>query len=205
MVAMVLVGSWAHAALNQDYSQTFAGGTVPVGNPVGVAFSGVFNSDPNGFSPVTAITVSLNVSGGYSGGFYVYLVGPDGTSTVTLLNTPSTATPLGASFNITLSGGGTAITSSTDFSQNYPNSGGTYQPAGSLTGFNGQSPDGTWTLYFADLSSGGGNATLNGWSLDITDSSPVPEPINYALAIFGLVFVGGGIGRCYLARKHQVV
>ena len=49
------------------------------------------------------------------------------------------------------------------------------------TQFGGDNPEGTWTLFFADLSSGG-NATLDSWSLAIT---AVPEPVNVALGIFG--------------------
>lgn len=34
--------------------------------------------------------------------------------------------------------------------------------------------------------------------------SAVPEPINIALAAFGLVFAGIGIGRCFLCRQRHV-
>jgi hypothetical protein len=52
--------------------------------------------------------------------------------------------------------------------------------------FAGENPNGTWTLFFADVSAGGGTSTLNGWSLDIT---AVPEPVNVALTIFAGVFL----------------
>lgn len=51
--------------------------------------------------------------------------------------------------------------------------------------FNGSVADGTWTLFFADLASGGGTSELNSWSLGIT---VVPEPINAALGLFGVLF-----------------
>ena len=51
---------------------------------------------------------------------------------------------------------------------------------GSLASFNGVDPNGTWTLFFADMS-GGNTSMLNGWSLDIT---AVPEPVNVALGCF---------------------
>ena len=51
---------------------------------------------------------------------------------------------------------------------------------GSLSSFNGLDPNGTWTLFFADLSPGD-QSTLVSWSLDITT---VPEPVPLALAIF---------------------
>jgi len=53
--------------------------------------------------------------------------------------------------------------------------------------FNGQNPNDTWTLFFAD-SVPGDTTTLNGWSLDIT---AVPEPINAALGLFGVLLVVG--------------
>ncbi len=61
--------------------------------------------------------------------------------------------------------------------------------------FGGDDPSGTWTLFFADVSSGG-NATLDSWSLGIT---AVPEPVNVALGIFGGVFAA-----VILARTRRV-
>jgi subtilisin-like proprotein convertase family protein len=54
------------------------------------------------------------------------------------------------------------------------------------TTFGGMNPNGTWTLYFADVSGGGGTSRLNDWSLDIT---AVPEPVNAALGVFAAVFL----------------
>jgi hypothetical protein len=51
--------------------------------------------------------------------------------------------------------------------------------------FNGLNPNGNWTLFVADLSSGG-TARLQSWSLEIT---AVPEPGNYT-AVFGLGLLG---------------
>ena len=45
--------------------------------------------------------------------------------------------------------------------------------------FNGLNASGDWTLYFADVSSGG-TSTLNGWGMQIT-ATAVPEPRAYAL------------------------
>ena len=62
--------------------------------------------------------------------------------------------------------------------------------SGSGTGFNGSNPNGTWSLSLWDTTtpaSGGGNGLL-GWSLDIT---PVPEPVNVALGIFGALAAAG--------------
>lgn len=57
-----------------------------------------------------------------------------------------------------------------------------YAPdGGNLAALAGTNPNGTWSLFFADLSAGD-VSTLKGWSLDIT---AVPEPVNAALAVFG--------------------
>lgn len=77
-----------------------------------------------------------------------------------------------------------------------PVSGGAYQPdgrdisllspaglfaaAGTVSfgsAFGSSNPNGMWMLFVADLSGGGGQAVLQGWSLDIT---AVPEPANVA-------------------------
>jgi hypothetical protein len=84
--------------------------------------------------------------------------------------------------NITLSDGFSSI-------QNVTTGGtlsGTYGATGSLAGFNGSPVDGTWELYFADLSTGGGTSVLDNWTLNIT---AVPEPVNTVLAAFGALFV----------------
>jgi hypothetical protein len=35
--------------------------------------------------------------------------------------------------------------------------------------------------------------------------TPVPEPISYALAVFGLIFVGGSASRFYLGRRRSAM
>jgi hypothetical protein len=51
-------------------------------------------------------------------------------------------------------------------------------------------PNGVWTLFFADVSGGGGTSQVNSWSLDLT---AVPEPVNVALGVFGAVFISFGL------------
>jgi subtilisin-like proprotein convertase family protein len=54
-----------------------------------------------------------------------------------------------------------------------------------LGSFNGVDPNGTWTLFIADLG-GGGTAQLASWSLSIT-ATAVPEPSDYGLAAGALL------------------
>ena len=53
-------------------------------------------------------------------------------------------------------------------------------------------PNGTWTLFFADVVTSGSSSTLLSWSLDIT---AVPEPVNVALGIFAGVFLVVSLAR----------
>ncbi len=65
------------------------------------------------------------------------------------------------------------------------------------TAFNGKNPNGTWTIFFADLSSGG-QSHLDGWSLSING---VPEPVNVALVVFAGVFLAVALARCQRVRN----
>lgn len=60
-----------------------------------------------------------------------------------------------------------------------------------LSEFNGLNPNGLWTLFVADLGTGG-TARLEGWSLEL---SSVPEPVHGALAIGALLLLGGAVRR----------
>jgi len=168
-------------------------GTIYDGSPVGSFFTMDLGSA--GLDNLTGIQVSLNLSGGLNGNLYSYLVAPDGT-VVVLLDRPGVtgSNPFGntqSGLNITLANGGSTILtgSGSDLSTGVyavPTANGN-----SLVNFGseaspGVNPNGTWTLYFADMVAGGGNETLNGWSLDIT---AVPEPVNVAMAAFGGVLV----------------
>lgn len=59
-----------------------------------------------------------------------------------------------------------------------------------LSGFNGLNPNGTWTLFVADRSSGG-LTEITTWGLEIT---AVPEPHEYALAT-GVALLGFALFR----------
>lgn len=171
MAALALLA----AAMNTEAS-LYPIGIIPDGNPVGASFAGAYDQAAAG-STVGALTVSLDISGGYNGNLYAYLVAPNGTMVV-LLNQPG-ATP-GNPFGFAGSGLNVTLTDATTYNGN-PVTGiqttpetpgqifsGTYNAAGTLGTFNNSSANGSWTLFFADEVAGGGQATLNGWSLDIT-------------------------------------
>ena len=174
----------------------------------------IYDATPSGVSSslqvsgelgsLTSVAVTLNVSGGFNGDLYAYL-SYNGTL-VTLLNRVGTGSGNAiqsaygfstAGFNnVTLSDAGTG---GNIHDMQTPGSAVSYAAdGGSLSLFNGTDPNGTWTLFFADLS-GGNVSTLNGWSLDIT---AVPEPVNVALGIFAIAAAGIGLSRWYF-RKHQ--
>jgi subtilisin-like proprotein convertase family protein len=207
IVALMLgAGMTAQAGI---YS--YAGGSyaIPDGTRAGVS-SQITVSGWTPSSPIH-IAVNLNVSGGYNGDLYAYL-SYNGTL-VPLLNQigVSSGNPFGAS------GSGLNVTVSDSGSVNIHAAGdgvlsGTYEPdgqnisplsnagsfnanGGSITldgTFGNINPNGTWTLFFADVSAGGGTSTLNGWSLDIT---PVAEPVNLALGVFAGVFLVVSLAR----------
>lgn len=172
------------------YTETFnsVNAGIPDGNPLGVSLSGIVSDIPAGWT-VSGLTVTLNLSGGYNGDLYSYLVNPAGVR-VLLMNQPGVAIngfgAGGSGLNVTLQDGASQHGNIQDEISNASLSG-TYNAAESLGGFNGSVASGTWTLFFADLSNGGGQSALNSWSLNI---EAVPEPANVALGIFlGLIAV----------------
>jgi subtilisin-like proprotein convertase family protein len=194
---------------------------VPDGNPVGVSYSA---TESGSSGAIQNVDVNLNITGGYNGDLYGYLVLNTGSSSYmsVLLNRLGTTSsnPAGygdAGMNVTLSGlGGNDIHLYNNFSTSFNGSGqltGTYSADGRLVDpatvvstdgrgakldvFNGQSANGTWTLFLADLS-GGSQSTLVSWSADI---SVVPEPINWALAGFAGILAAAKLAAWRAARR----
>ncbi len=192
--------------------------TITDGNSIGtmnqIAISGFSLSA----GQTADIQVTLNVSGGVNSDLYAYL--SYNGSSVVLLNRIGVSSgnvfgDSGSGLNsVVLSDAGSAnihtLTGSSVVSGTYKPDGNNISPLGSAATFNanggsqtldaafgGMSPNGTWTLYFADVVAGGGNETLNGWNLDIT---AVPEPVNMALVIFGVVMSLGSVLRWHRKR-----
>ena len=169
-----------------------------------------------------SVNVTLNISGGYNGDLYAYL-SYNGTL-VPLLNRVGVGTGNAfgygdTGFNVTLSSAGAYdVHNYGNYSPSFNGSGqltGTWQPDGraidpqsspstfdsasrvSFGSYNGMNPNGTWTLFIADLSAGG-QSQLVSWELDIT---AVPEPVNVALGIFAVVFLAVTLARRGRMRK----
>ena len=219
-----------------NYSQTFNSGasvgTIADGNQVGQSFTGQFTA-ANSWDQVVAAAVTLNISGGYNGDLYAYLVAPNGTLTM-LLNQSGNLTGSGLT-SVTLTslvmdgsqiqvngapGGAQTFTASTEGNiQSANDSGsaltGTYQPMDSLlyqsissaqnTGPTGPNANGTWTLFFADMTpdeGGNGNHTLTSWTLDL---AVVPEPVDMALGLFAAMLLAlAGIKRFWTVKEAKL-
>ena len=183
-------------------------GSIPDGSPVGVSFTGTYDGAAAG-ATVSSLTVNLSISGGYNGNLYGYLVAPNGTL-VMLLNQPGHTDGstfgfgyAGSGLNVTLTDattiGGNSVTSIQTTAET-PGQlfSGTYNAAGTLGTFNNSSANGEWKLFFADMTAGGGQSQLTGWSLDIT---AVPEPVNVALGCFVAMLLSlSGVRRAWRTK-----
>jgi hypothetical protein len=195
-IALLMAGITGQAA--QFSFPKPANTTIPDGNPNGL----MTTIDVTGIAGwLTNVTISLDVAGGTNGDYFAFLSCDNG-GYVVLLNRVGTTSsnPLGyadAGFsNVTFDD-----LAATDIHLYGGNSGnaltGTWQPDGrtndpltvvdgdlrttSLSSFNGLSPNGTWTLFIADMASGG-EGTLLGWRLNF---DTVPEPASLSLLALG--------------------
>jgi len=176
-----------------------------------------------GDDSIASISVKLNLSGGFNGDLYAYI--SHNGILLPLLNRAGLANSSPGSsfgysnpgFNITLSSGGANdihfYGRSNPTFNGFGQLDGTWQPDGrtisplsspgsfdtagrsTFNSYDNQDPNGTWTLFFADMSGGGGTSSLVSWELDITTLSVVPEPVNLALGIVAAGLIGSGVIR----------
>src|ERR1017187_7861328 len=207
----------SHAGIS--YSTFANSGFIPDGSPVGSAGT----ATASGFLPtISDISVKLNISGGYNGDLYAYL--SYGGVLVPLLNRVGVGSgdSFGYSdtgFNVTLSSAGAfdvhtygshgpSINGSGQLTGTWHPDGraidplgapSTFDAAGTVTfgSYTGLNPNGTWTLFIADLSAGA-QSQLVSWELDIT---AVSEPGNVPLGIFAGVFLVITLARSQQVRK----
>ena len=194
----------AHAQNFETYTFTTFGGqpslAIADGNSSGVSD---VRSVSSAVTAIGSLTVSLNISGEFNGDLYAYLRHDSGFSI--LLNRPGRTadSPSGygdRGLNITLSDFATRDIHSYRAVVT-PAAGspltGFWQPDGrnvdpsmvldssartaTLSSFDGLSASGDWTLFLADMQSGGTSA-LESWSLEVF-AVPVPEPYQYGLVV----------------------
>ena len=214
MALFCVLAVTAQADTNVTYSIS-VNAAIPDGNPVGLVSSTNISGLPTG---ITSVQVALNITGGFNGDLYAYLLGPNGGFAVLLNRVGLTAgNPFGygdAGFNITLGDGYSNIHNYQ--SGSYTISGGqlvgTWAPDGrninpqstlaqfdaastaaGLSAYNLANPNGQWTLFVADLAGGGGSSTLVSWGLTIA----IPEPQTWAL-------LAGGAGMLFALRRRKV-
>jgi hypothetical protein len=165
---------------------------------------------------ISNVQVTLDITGGFNGDLYAYLVDPQG-QMVVLLNRPGVTSlnPFGygdAGMNITLDGLASNNIHDYGSTLGYNLSGTTWaadgrnvnpQSAGgllygttttaNLSLFQNTDPNGVWTFFIADLGAGGGSANLNNVVLTIMTA---PEPQTW-------VMLGGGLAVLALLRQRR--
>ena len=205
MVALAGMAS-ATIVVDQNWSVSAPAGVIPDDNSAGMTVSQTFSG--LGSSTINGVDVRLSISGGYNGDLYGYLVlqTTGGSATAILLNRVGTSgsDPFGSAGSGFGNGGYVTLSDSGADSIHGAtgNPTGTWQAdqAGTLADtFQGLTANGTWTLFLADLSAGGGQSTLLGWGLDV---SVVPEPVTHALMLFGGAMVLLILG-CRLSALEQ--
>ncbi len=191
---------------------------IPDNNLSGVSYS--LNFAQVGAALITGMSVSFTTSGGNNGDMYAYLA--HGSSFVVLVNRigRGAATPDGSAASgfstFTLDSTVSLLTDAHAASGTAGAAlGGAYAPDGryilptaTAAAFDsttrdatfatllGSDPNGGWTLFFADAAAGGSLATLTSFSVVAT----VPEPVTWALMVFGTGFGAVQLGR-YCRRR----
>lgn len=189
---------------------------IPDGATTGVSDTQILTFTEPSFSSITEVGVILTISGGFNGDLYGYLVHDTGFS-VLLNRVGRTAdNSIGypdAGLAVFFSDSGSDIHNYRDVSFTLNGSGqltGSWAPDGRtsdpaavlntdlpvamLSSFNGLDPNGSWTLFLADLDFGE-QATLVNWGLVVT---AIPEP-----SAAGLIFLGGLALGIHVIRRRK--
>ena len=184
-----------------NWSSGFAnGGIVPDNNFSGWADTRSVSTMPAG--TFTGLTVDLQLSGGWNGDLYAYLVHSSGFSVLLdrVGQGVSGVSAFGygdAGMNVNLAATGTSIHGyggGNVFSAAPSGTWMTDNTSGSLASFLSTSPNGTWSLFIADLSAGG-VTTVQNWGLQM-DIVAVPEVETWVAAA-----LAGAFGAFWLNRQ----
>ena len=175
-------------------------GVVPDNNFSGWSDTRSVSTMPAG--TFTGLTVDLQLAGGWNGDLYAYLVHSSGFSV--LLDRVgvgvSGVSAFGygdAGMNVNLASTGTTIHQyggNSTFTAAPTGSWMTDNTSGSLASFLSTTPNGTWSLFVADLS-GGGVTTVQSWGLQM-DIVAVPEVETWVAAA-----LAGAFGAFWLNRQ----
>ena len=215
-----------HATANVFFSQTFDSGFLNGSAISDGSLNGWSDSrtviGASGLWTITNVQVTLNLSGGNNGDLYAYLAHGDGFTV--LLNRVGVGQAEGDAFgyanagmNITLTAGGAQGNIHNYGGAAVPS--GAYQPDGrqidplsspamfdtagtdaNLGSFTGLNPNGQWTLFIADVVTGGGQSTAISWGLEVDAIVEVPEPGTIWVAALGL-----GLWRLRAAREKRSI
>jgi hypothetical protein len=197
----------SHAVIySTNWNSGFAnGGAVPDNNPSGWSDTRSVSTMPAG--TFTGLTVNLQLNGGWNGDLYAYLV--HGTGFSVLLDRVGTgvsgvsAYGYGdAGMNVTLAASGTSIHQyggNSPFSATPTGTWMTDNTSGSLGSFLSTSPNGTWSLFIADLN-GGSVSTVQSWGMQM-DIVPVPEVETWVAAALAGAFGAFWLNRQIWGRK----
>lgn len=205
LAALLLASATAQGGIYTSFNSPTLNTTIPDANPTGI--SSTINVSVLG-TVLNDVNVWINVSGGANGDLYAYLshngilvplLSRVGTGLGDAIQTHFGYSTAGFS-NVRLDDAASASIHGVES----PGSSTTvsYTPdGGSLASFNNSNPNGNWTIFFADMASGGGSgpSTLVSWGLEIT---AVPEPANVALGIFGGVFLVASLARSRRVRDR---
>jgi len=208
----ILLLAFAHqvsASLSTNFTSGFANsGFIPDNNLNGWADTRNLNVTAYNGLVVSDVQVTLNISGGWNGDLYGYLVHDSGFAV--LLNRVGQTGTAGQTFGYGEAGftgvsliDGQSLTSIQNYGGSYSATsalnGGSYGSAsGALnTSFDGLNVNGDWTLFLSDMSSGD-ISQITGWSLTIT---AVPEPTTWAMIIFAVAFGGWHLNRLRAKRS----
>ena len=220
LMLLLLTALASHADVTNLTASVTSNTPIPDANPVGITSTNVIS----GMSGVTTnITVNLDITGGFSGDLYAYLLSPTGTMVVLVNRTGVSSTSnLGysdAGFNVTfdatsannihfyqslggypgdlngngqLTGTWAADSRTIDSLHSAPSAFDAAPTGNTLANYYGSNPNGTWTLFVADLS-GNGQSTLASWTLSVVT---VPEPQTWTI-------LGGGLATCWLLIRRR--
>jgi hypothetical protein len=201
LIAALMTAVTSQAVIySTNWNSGFVNGTtIPDNNFSGWSDTRNVSTMPAG--TFVGLTVDLQLTGGWNGDLYAYLVHSTGFSV--LLDRVGMGVAPGAfgygdaGMNVNLAATGSTIHGyggANVFSASPTGSWQTDNTSGSLASFLSTTPNGTWSLFIADLS-GGGVTTVQSWGLQM-DIVAVPEVETWVAAA-----LAGAFGAFWLNRQ----